>query len=56
MNYYNGFRLFLDRSEDKIKLIEEYLKATRQLRNYSDASQDPHYTKVQKNKGGGLHF
>lgn len=36
----------LDRSEEKIAIIEGYLKATKQLRNYSDASQDPHYTKV----------
>lgn len=35
-----------NRSEDKIKIIEEYLRATKQLRNYLDASQDPHYTKV----------
>lgn len=35
-----------DRSEDKIRVIEGYLKATNQLRNYSDESQDPHYTNV----------
>lgn len=29
-------------------MIEEYLKATKQLRNYSDAAQDPHFTKVSK--------
>lgn len=35
-----------NRSADKIRIIEEYLRATRQLRNYADASQDPHYTQV----------
>ncbi|KAG4077743.1 hypothetical protein HA402_011172 [Bradysia odoriphaga] len=35
-----------NRSEDKIRIIEQYLRATKQLRNYADASQDPHYTQV----------
>lgn len=35
-----------DRSEEKIRIIEDYLRATKQLRNYADASQDPHYTQV----------
>ncbi|EDW80620.2 uncharacterized protein Dwil_GK11469 [Drosophila willistoni] len=33
-----------NRSEKKIKIIREYLKATRQLRNYSQQEQDPTYT------------
>jgi aconitate hydratase len=37
---------FLDRSEEKINVVEQYLKATNQFRNYDDASQDPIYTKV----------
>lgn len=39
-----------NRSEEKIKIIEEYLKITKQFRNYSDESQDPIYTKVCYNK------
>lgn len=35
-----------DRSEKKIDIIREYLKATQQLRNYSDESQDPKFTQV----------
>lgn len=35
-----------DRSEERIHLIEQYLKATKQLRDYNDESQDPNYTKV----------
>ncbi|XP_068155955.1 cytoplasmic aconitate hydratase [Drosophila tropicalis] len=33
-----------NRSEKKIEIIREYLKATRQLRNYSQQEQDPTYT------------
>lgn len=40
------FYCLLDRSEEKIKLIEQYLKLTKQFRDYSDSNQDPHYTKV----------
>ncbi len=40
------YLIFSDRSEDKIRIIEQYLRATKQLRNYADASQDPHYTQV----------
>ena len=36
----------LDRASDKIEMIEKYLAATRQLRDYSDASQDPAFSKV----------
>ena len=39
---------FLDRSEEKIKIVEQYLKATKQFRNYDDESQDPVFTKVRK--------
>lgn len=35
-----------DRSEEKIEMIQKYLAATRQLRDYSDASQDPAFSKV----------
>ncbi|XP_045456295.1 cytoplasmic aconitate hydratase-like [Melitaea cinxia] len=35
-----------NRSAEKIKVIEEYLKATKQFRNYSDPSQDPVFSKV----------
>lgn len=37
---------FVDRSAEKIEMIEKYLAATRQLRDYSDASQDPAFSKV----------
>ncbi|XP_070137097.1 cytoplasmic aconitate hydratase-like isoform X2 [Drosophila bipectinata] len=33
-----------NRSEKKIDIIRDYLKATQQLRNYADDSQDPKYT------------
>ncbi|XP_017082760.1 cytoplasmic aconitate hydratase [Drosophila eugracilis] len=33
-----------NRSEKKIDIIRQYLKATRQLRDYAVADQDPHYT------------
>lgn len=36
----------IDRSEEKIAIIEAYLKATNQLRDFSKADQDPKYTKV----------
>lgn len=35
-----------DRSEEKIAIIEAYLKATQQLRDFAKADQDPKYTKV----------
>ncbi|CAH2083589.1 unnamed protein product [Euphydryas editha] len=35
-----------DRSAEKIKVIEEYLKATKQFRNYNDPSQDPVFSEV----------
>ncbi|XP_053683532.1 cytoplasmic aconitate hydratase-like [Sabethes cyaneus] len=35
-----------NRAEDKVQVIEAYLKATNQLRNFSDASQDPIYTQT----------
>ncbi|KAM7364094.1 cytoplasmic aconitate hydratase-like isoform 2-T2 [Cochliomyia hominivorax] len=35
-----------NRSEKKIEIIREYLKASRQLRNYTDASQDPKFTQT----------
>lgn len=39
---------FLDRSEEKIKIVEEYLKASKQFRYYDDESQDPVFSKVRK--------
>lgn len=35
-----------NRAEEKISVIGEYLKATKQLRDYSNESQDPHYTQI----------
>ncbi|KAK6635510.1 Aconitate hydratase mitochondrial [Polyplax serrata] len=35
-----------NRPEDKIKVMEHYLRATRLLRNYADPSQDPLYSQV----------
>jgi aconitate hydratase len=39
-----------NRSEEKIKIVEEYLKATKQFRNYDDSAEDPIYSKVKKLK------
>jgi aconitate hydratase len=36
-----------NRSDEKVKVIEEYLKVTNQLRNYTDESQDPVFTKIE---------
>uniref|UniRef100_A0A6B2EC74 Cytoplasmic aconitate hydratase n=1 Tax=Phlebotomus kandelakii TaxID=1109342 RepID=A0A6B2EC74_9DIPT len=35
-----------NRLDEKINVIFKYLEATKQLRDYSNASQDPHYTKI----------
>ncbi|KAJ9601820.1 hypothetical protein L9F63_000002 [Diploptera punctata] len=35
-----------NRSEEKISMIEEYLKAVRMFRNYSDTNQDPVFSEV----------
>jgi len=35
-----------NRPEDKIAIIEAYLRATKQLRDFSDESSDPRFTKV----------
>lgn len=35
-----------NRADDKVQVIEAYLKATNQLRNFSDASQDPVFTQI----------
>lgn len=35
-----------DRSEQKIDIIRQYLKATQQLRDYANESQDPQFTQV----------
>lgn len=37
--------VFIDRSEEQIKLIESYLKSTKQLRNYS-ANDDPIFSQT----------
>ncbi|CAH2226546.1 jg22696, partial [Pararge aegeria aegeria] len=34
------------RSAEKIKIIEEYLRATKQFRDYSNQSQDPIFSEV----------
>lgn len=41
-SYFN----FLDRSKKAIKIVETYLKASKQFRNYSDPTQDPTFSKV----------
>lgn len=40
--------MFADRSQEKINLIEQYLKATKQFRDYNDSNEDPVFTKVYK--------
>ncbi len=35
-----------NRDQSKINIIEQYLKATQQFRDYEDESQDPIYSKV----------
>lgn len=35
-----------NRDESKINIIEQYLRATMQFREYDDESQDPIYSKV----------
>ncbi|KAG4077837.1 hypothetical protein HA402_013771 [Bradysia odoriphaga] len=35
-----------NRSERNIKIVEEFLKATKQFRNYNDSTQDPAFSKV----------
>ncbi|KAH8241239.1 hypothetical protein KR032_004538, partial [Drosophila birchii] len=39
-----GYMKQTNRSEKKIDIIRQYLKATQQLRNYADAAQDPKFT------------
>jgi len=40
------FCAYVGRDEDKVKVIEAYLKAVRLYRDYSDTSQDPEYSEV----------
>lgn len=40
------FEFILDRCEKKIDIIRQYLQATRQLRDYSDDSQDPKFSQT----------
>ena len=35
-----------NRSESKIKIVEQYLRATKQFRDYHDESEDPIFSKV----------
>uniref|UniRef100_A0A1L8E113 Cytoplasmic aconitate hydratase n=1 Tax=Nyssomyia neivai TaxID=330878 RepID=A0A1L8E113_9DIPT len=35
-----------NRSDDKIEVIFKYMEATKQLRDYGNADQDPHFTKI----------
>ncbi|XP_059622968.1 cytoplasmic aconitate hydratase-like [Phlebotomus argentipes] len=35
-----------NRSDEKINVILKYLEATKQLRDYNNAAQDPHYSKI----------
>lgn len=37
---------YTDRSPEKINVIEQYLKATKQFRDYNDSNEDPIFTKV----------
>lgn len=45
-HFLNYYVYLIDRPEDKIKVMEHYLRATRLLRNYADPSQDPLYSQV----------
>lgn len=45
--YLNKF-FFVDRSKEKIAIVEQYLKASKQFRNYQDESEDPVFTKVRE--------
>jgi aconitate hydratase len=38
--------MFSDRDEKKVQLMENYLKAVRMFRNYSDESEDPVFSEV----------
>lgn len=44
--YISFFLQILDRSEEHIKRIEQYLKSVRMLRNYDDPNQDPVFSEV----------
>ncbi|CAH2064727.1 unnamed protein product, partial [Iphiclides podalirius] len=41
-----GYLLQTNRSEEKIRLIEEYLRATKQFRDYTNTDQDPVFSEV----------
>ena len=38
--------LLLGRDEEKLKLVESYLKTNKMFRNYSDPSEDPVFSEV----------
>jgi len=40
------FSAYSGRDEDKVQVIEAYLKAVRLYRDYTDATQDPEYSEV----------
>ncbi|GAB0094873.1 cytoplasmic aconitate hydratase [Sergentomyia squamirostris] len=41
-----GYLKQTNRSDDKINVIAKYLEATKQLRDYNNSAQDPHFTKI----------
>lgn len=43
---YVSFFAILDRSDEKINIISEYLRASGMLRNYEDPTQDPIFSRV----------
>lgn len=40
--------LFADRSKEKIDIIEAYLRATKQFRDYNNPEQDPIFSEVRR--------
>lgn len=38
--------LLIGRDEEKVRVMEEYLKATKLYRNFSDKSEDPVFSEV----------
>jgi len=42
----SNFNLISDKPEDKIDIIDKYLRAVRMLRDYRDEKQDPVYSQV----------
>ena len=46
LNYNDFCFKYLDRSQEKINIVEKYLKCTDQFRNYEDEAEDPVFSKV----------